>query len=72
MRRKLPPVRLGVRLAFVLIAVLSARPATALFWVPVGPPGNPPIVAMAVGHSDYSVPLNLPPSLLLRANEVLE
>jgi hypothetical protein len=41
--------------------------AAALSWVPVGPPGNPSISAMAVGHADYVAPLNVPPSLLYAA-----
>jgi photosystem II stability/assembly factor-like uncharacterized protein len=51
---------------FSLAAVAPARTALAIEWVPVGPPGNPAIRAMAVGKSDY-VLLARRPSLLFAA-----
>jgi len=60
-------LQLHLGAALCLLSLLSAAPAAALFWVPVGPPGNPAIRAMAVGHADYTVPFAVPPSLLYAA-----
>jgi photosystem II stability/assembly factor-like uncharacterized protein len=63
------PIWLAERSLFIAIALAlkGAPAAAALHWVPVGPPGNPAITAMAVGRSDYTVPLNVPPSLMYAA-----
>ena len=50
---------------FSLGALLAAAAeAGPLRWVPVGPSGNPAILAMAVGKADYVVPFSARPSLL--------
>ena len=50
-----------------LATVAPARTALALRWIPVGPPGNPAIGALAVGKADY-VAISAPrPSLLFAA-----
>lgn len=51
------------------IGVLAAplRAATPVHWVPVGPPGNPTITALASGKADDSAPLPSRPSLLFAA-----
>jgi hypothetical protein len=58
-------MRLRAALVLTGIACLAA-PAAALNWVPVGPPGNPSISAMAVGKADYTLPL-ISPALLYAA-----
>ena len=51
--------------AALLVACVSASAGAApLHWVPVGPPGNPSITAMAVGKADYVIPFPARPSLL--------
>ncbi len=58
-----PPFR--VFFAAVCVSLLPASVGAApLHWVPVGPPGNPVIMAMAAGKADYVIPLPARPSLL--------
>jgi hypothetical protein len=57
-----------IRAASFLVGVLFvAAPAAALFWVPVGPPGNPAITAMATAKPNQSLPLPNQPSILFAA-----
>ena len=57
------------RLTLLLLAALAAPESVsaALHWVPVGPPGNPAITALATARPNQSLPFPNQPSILFAA-----